>query len=611
MEDICKHSVQESKKQIVYMKFFKHYILIIILVCATPMVAQDIPQHLGYTQIYDFIEELAQDQVISINSVVKPYSRKFIAEKLKEASAVDSLLNKRQKNDLAFFMNDFCLELDTVPGKYTYVNWTDKEKFSLALLQPAFHYKSEHFKCKINPIIGMDLTYNSHGLLMKRWWGAEIQATIVDHVSVWGSYRDMSYNGNYLDKEYFNSIGTGTANGARISQPRYLNNFDGCQYKEAVYGGDFSDIRAGIKAYTWWGSIGIVKDNIQWGDSYHASNIISKRTPSFPMITLNLKPCKWFELNYIHGWLVSNVIDSANYYIEENYTDSTEKKHYRPANKFIAANMLTFTPIRGLDISIGNAIIYGENNVQPAYFIPIAFYKSLDHLLTKGLSTENQNSQLFFNLSSRNIKHLHLYASVFIDEIKFSRFKSSNPETNPISYKVGFQLSNFPVKNLALSAEFTRTNIITYDHSLERLTWASNSYNMGHYLGGNSQEVFVSLNYKPIRSLTINLSYVNAVKYNDYRYIRKDVINAISQKPYNEKVWQNDEIKLHALYEVVNNAYAVFDFTVNNARGYTPSSTTVIPSEIRLDADAYLQRYTPGFYQGLNFTIKCGFSFYF
>ena len=113
------------------------------------------------------------------------------------------------------------------------------------------------------------------------------------------------------------------------------------------------------------------------------------------MITLNLKPCKWFELNYIHGWLVSNVLDSTHYYVEENYTDSTSKIHYRPANKFIAANMITFTPIRGLNISMGNSIIYSENNVQAGYFIPIAFYKSIDHLLTKGLKVENQNSQVF------------------------------------------------------------------------------------------------------------------------------------------------------------------------------------------------------------------------
>lgn len=592
------------------MRFFSRLLLFVssLFFAVLPLAAQDVPQHLGYTEIYDFIDELAMDRVIDVNSTVKPYSRMMIAEKLREASLRDSLLSKRQRADLSFYLNEYALELDTIPKGI--VNLTDKRSFSLALLQPAFHYYNEAFKCRINPIIGMDLRYNAHGLHMKRWWGAEFTATVVNHLSVWGSYRDESYNGNFLDEEYFKSIGSSRANGARLSQSSYLNMEPGCQYKEATYGGDFSDIRAGIKAYAWWGSIGVMKDNINWGDGLSCSNIISKRTPSFPMITLNLRPCKWFELNYIHGWLVSNVADSTNYYIEENYTDTSSRIHYRPANKFLAANMLTFTPIKGLNLSVGNAIVYGEQSVQAAYLIPIAFYKSLDHLLTKGLATENQNSQLFFNFSSRNVKHLHLFVSVFIDEIKFARFKLSNPANNPISYKVGAEVSNWPVNNLALAAEFTRTNICVYNHSLQRLTWESNSYNMGHYLGGNSQEIYVALNYKPIRGLSLNLSWTNATKYNDYRYIRRNVVEAISQKPFNEKVWRNDEVLLHAVYEVVNNAYAVVDLGWNNARAFVPKSDP-ISSEVRLSEEGYLERYSPGFYRGNNFTVRCGFSFYF
>ena len=60
--------------------------------------------------------------------------------------------------------------------------------------------------------------------------------------------------------------------------------------------------------------------------------------------------------------------------------------------------------------------VYAERNVQAAYFIPIAFYKSLDHLLTKGLATENQNSQAFATITVRPTDHLRLYGSFFIDE---------------------------------------------------------------------------------------------------------------------------------------------------------------------------------------------------
>ena len=576
----------------------------LILLSTAVVVAQDIPENIAYTQIYDFIDELAIDKVISINSVVKPYSRNFIAQKLVEAQAKDSLLTKRQKADLKFYLNDYALERDTMPTNI--VSWSDNQTFNLSLLQPAFHYYSPMFKARITPILGMDILANQKGAITKRWFGAEFQATIVDHVSLYASYRDQSFNGTYLSDSEFPTA-YDKISGAKITQSTYLNNLPGVEYKEAQYGGDYSDMRGGIKAYTSWGSIGLVKDVITWGDNYNGSNIISGKAPSFPMVTLNLKPCKWFELNYIHGWLISNVLDSTNYYVE-NYDDGVIKKHYRPANKFLAANMLTFTPIQGLNLSFGNAIIYAENNVQAAYFIPIAYYKSIDHLMTKGLNTENQNSQIFFNLSSRNIKHLHLYASMYIDEISWSRLSPSNPQQNPVSYKVGFNVSNWPVSNLSVQGEFTRTNIINYKHSIQTLTWASNSYNLGSYLGDNSQDMYVALNYKPIRSLNLNLSYTNATKYNDYEYIRRQVGEAISQKPFNEAIWHNDLVTFKGIYEVVNNAYAIINVEWNNAQSYDLTSTP-ITSETRLTAAEYLAKFTPKFYQGKNLTFTVGFSF--
>ena len=640
-------------------------ISIFLLLVSVGMCAQEqrpaalggMPEYLGYTQVYDFIEEMADMGIISVNSVVKPYDRNQIAAWLVEVAEADTLLSVRQRKELLFYLNDFALECEgmydgivqwsnvgslvnhdlwkeafllklTLNGERAYspsvlggvpsggggnnsqLSTFNSQLYSLSLLQPAFYYADKWFECKINPILGMDLTMNGHGMVMHRWYGAEFSADIVDHIAVWGSYRDHSFDGSFLDEEYFKSVGSSTRYGAQLSRPQYLNTEMGVQYKEATYGGDYSEIRAGIKTYSWWGSIGLVKDNLQWGDSYHSANIFSGRAPSFPMIELKLKPCRWFRLDYIHGWLVSNVIDSTNYFVEEQYTDSTARVHYRPKNKFIAANMLTFTPVRGLDLSIGNSIVYSENNVQAAYFIPIAFYKSLDHLLTKGLAIENQNSQLFFNVSTRNLKYTHFYASVFIDEIKFARFKPSHPENNPISWKVGGLLSNWPIRDLALNVEYTRTNILNYTHSIDVLTWTSNSYNLGHYLGDNADELYVALTYKPIRSLTLKLHYVMANKYNEYKYVRNGETSVIAQKPFDERVWRSDEVKLHAVYEVVNNAYAILDFGWNNARGFTPASESIL-AEIRLDAQGYLKRYTPAFYWGENFTVKMGFSFYY
>ena len=607
-----------------------------------PAALGGVPEYLGYTQVYDFIEELADMKIISVNSVVKPYDRNQIAAWLMEASKVDTLLSVRQRKELIFYLNDFALECEGIyDGAVQWTNsgsWLNRElwkefytihnsqftihnlidtqqsmdesRFSLSAFSPAFHYADEWFECKFNPIIGMDLTMNGHGMVMHRWWGAEIRADIVDHVAVWGSIRDHSYSGDHLNDEYYASVGQGIGNGARLSQPGYLNNLPGAYYHYMRYGGDYAEVRGGIKAYAWWGSIGLVKDNIQWGDSYHSSNIISNRAPSFPMIELKLKPAKWFRLDYIHGFLASGVVDSTYYRVEENPIDGSSHRMYRTAAKYLAANMLTFVPVKGLDLSIGSAVVYGARNMSAAFSIPITFFNSMDFQMNSGAMLDNENSQIFFNISSRNLKYTHFYGSVYIDEINWSRLKPSNPEHNFFSWKVGARVSTWPLRDLSLTAEFTRTNCGNYQHPYQVLTWASNGYNLGHYLGDNAQEVYVALAYKPIRSLSFTLSYVNATKYNEYLYTRTPGSTFIKQKQFAEKVWRNDEVKLHAVYEVVNNAYAFVDLGWNNARGFDVASEPTM-DEVRLTAEGYLRRYTPAFYWGENVTVKIGFSFYY
>lgn len=581
--------------------------LLFFLLGITAIFSQNIPESLDYTRVYDFIDELANNKIITLNSTCKPYSRAFIAEKLREAEHVDSLLNSRQKEELKFYLNDFSLDCGTLPQNMWQL--TNRESYLASLLPPTFQYIDENTKVRIDPFIGMDITDNTKGIITKRWMGVSLQATIKDHFSIWGSLSSQSYNGTHLKNGYFSTIYDKIA-GAKLSQPTYLNNLPGVVYKEANYGGDYSDMQGGLSYYNQWGSVSFEKSKLQWGDTYGSSNLISGRAPSFPMLKLNIKPTKWLEINYVHGWLVSDVVDSTKYYVEET-TDSTYERQYRPANKFMAANMITLTPIPYLNLSIGNAIIYAENNVQAAYLIPIAFYKSLDHTLTKGVAgggIQNQNSQVFLNVSSRNISHLHLYSSIFIDEFSLSRLKPSNKQRNPVSVKVGGKLSDWPLQNFSLMGEYTRTNIIVYKHSIEAITWASNGYNLGHYLGDNSQEFLVGAYYNPLKNLSLSLTYTDATKYNDYSYIRNDIKKIIAQEPFQDKIWQNKTFAFKAIYEIFNNAYAVINVEYNNQQGYTPTSAVGI-GEIRLDAEEYSNKFSPLYLQGKNFTITCGFGF--
>jgi hypothetical protein len=575
--------------------------------------AQNIPVPLSYTKVYDFIDELITDGVVSNQTAIRPYTRNQIADLLTQAQRADSLLSKRQADELKFYLNEFALENDLMVDNH--VQYSDHRTFSLSLADPQFSYKSLNnmFKMRIRPILGGDVMLSKKGAIIQRWWGAELQMDIAKHLSIWGSLRDNSWNGNWLNKTYFPSEyerikGAKIHYGASQVMPA-LSPLAGVQYKEASYGGDFSDSKGGINLYSWWGSIGIQRENIRWGDAYHSSNILSGRSPAVPMITLQLTPCKWFQLDYFHAWLVSNVLDSTYYYLENTTQGGNTLLNYRPYNKFMAANMFTFTPIKQLSLSFGNSIVYAEQTIQAAYLIPIAFYKSLDHLLTKGIRTQNQNSQAFASISVRPVNHLQLYGSFFIDEIKFSRFKPSEPENNPISYLVGFNWSGWPIDGLSLRGEFMRSYIACYTHSIDVLTWASNSYNMGHYMGDNAQSIYAELAYRPVRGLLLRMSYTNDKKFDSYAYLRDNISATIAQAPFQNCIYSNNEFRFDGIYEAHPNMYIRLSIGYNNAQGFDNLKVDPLPSEYIATGEEYLNAFCPLYYQGKNLTVSGSFSF--
>ena len=589
----------------------KRYLLVILLCVSAWGMAQNIPVPLTQVKLYDFLDELLADGVLVHQTAVRPYSRKQVATMLLEAQDADSLLNIRQKKDLAFYLNEYALERDTMVSNY--VQYTDHSTYNVSLADPQFSYRSKDnmFKMRLRPILGGNLLMSKKGVIFHRWYGAELQMDIAKHLSIWGSLRDNSWSGDWLSKTYFPTdndrrLGARIHYGASQLQPALMP-IAGVQYKEANYGGDFSDSKGGISLYAWWGSISVQRENIRWGDAYHASNIMSGRAPAAPMISLQLTPCKWFQFDYFHAWLVSNVVDSTYYYVEE--TTNGAVRNYRPMNKFMAANMFTFTPIKQLSISFGNSIIYAERSIQAAYFIPIAFYKSLDHLLTKGVRTQNQNSQAFASLSVRPVEHLHLYGSMFVDEIKFSRFKPSNKENNPLSYLVGFNWSGWPVKGLSLKAEFVRSYIASYIHSIEVLDYTTNSFDMGHYLGDNAQSIYAELVYRPIRGMLIKASYTNDTKYNSYAYLRNNISATIAQKPFDHAIFRNEVVQLDGVYEVHPNMYMTLTLQYNHARGFDNIKTDALPSEDIGNAQYYLDKYMPRYFQGKNLSVSAAFSF--
>lgn len=539
--------------------------------------------------VYDLLDELVSVHAIDANPAIKPYTRTFIAARLNEATMADTVLTPRLRKEVAFYLNDYALESDTLP--HNWVQYTHDADLAVSLAQPALQYtnskqvntSNKRFTLMVRPVLGGEIEINKNGWQTEHRFGAEVQMDICQHLSIW-------------TKLY------------GISQVPHTH---GSGYIAPIY--DWSQSTGGVSLYSWWGSIGLQKERIQWGNAQYSSAIYSAYAPSVPMMMLKLTPVRWLEFNYFHAWLNPDAIDTA--YLFEGKADILVER------KYMAANMLTFMPIKYLEFSFGNSIVYAERNIQAAYLIPIAFYKSLDHLLTKGTGTQNQNSQVFFTISTRNLKHLYVYGSLYLDEFKLARLKKSNKESNPITYQVGFAVRNWPCDGLRVRGEFARSYIGTYVNQVSTLWYSSGGQLLGNPLGDNSQNIYAEIGYRPVRGLDLQVSYVNDTRYNQYHSYYRD--GSIGQKSFNEKVWRNQILALRVRYEIFNNCFADLTLKYNHAQGFTPDSAPIASEDrgqtewdgTRLSGDAlsayYLNKYSPLMEQGKNVTCKLGLYYNF
>jgi len=528
--------------------------------------AQEVPHSVRNIGVYDFLDELANTGIIEINSAVKPYSRTFIARKLSEANDKQEVLNLRQQNELRFYLKDFGKEADRLNVNGETVKNRNNSQHALLLglggqfperRADLFYYEDSLFSFTLNPVFGAELFSNSSG--RATYWrnGAEARA----YVARWGFYASLRDN---HEKPI-------------LGRPQHLTQREGGPVKN---GTDWSEMKGGI-TYSWkWGNIGLLKDAFQWGSNYNGANIFGGGNPSFIRLNFQAAPVEWFEFNYFHGWLDSRVVDSAkSFYISNSYGDVYRKVYH---SKYMAANMFTFTPFKKLKISFGNSIIYDYNNINAAYLMPLFFYKSIDHSQTMGV--ENMNSQLFLDISSRQIPNLHLYGTLFVDEFSTERV-TKNDAWNFLSYKAGLRLGNVPIKNLSLTAEFTYSYPLAFQHHVSTTTYESAYYNLGHYLKDNAREWYVALDYKPLRALNINLFFVDAIRGPDYTELGTP---RVGNPLISEIVWRNSSVGMKSSYQAINDLYLWVSATYNDISGD--------------------KRWSPEYFFGHKTTINAGFT---
>lgn len=432
-------------------------------------------------QAYEYLYRMAQKGIVDIDDYILPLDRATIYQLLNNLKTKDSLLNKIEKQELDFYLNDFLIDNTTQREK---IKILDKKYQNRPRL---FYAVKDDKSIMIDPIVGFSVGKYYGKSNITYFGGVRIYGKLNKHIGFNFYYRDITERGDTVDLTKGFTPLKGRAGGL------YFGN-------KLNYGEFNFNI-----GYKWKnGMLSVGKENMIWGYSQTSNVVLSDKAPSYPYIRLDYHPFKWLHFNYMHGWLMSNIVDSNASYNTGTGIYGGNRIIY--ISKYIAHHSITVIPTKGLKVSVGESMVYSDK-FDIGYLIPINFFKGYDHYVSNSNIRAGGNAQFFGQISSRNhLKNTHLYATLFIDEIRLTKIFSKN-NRNQLGYTIGGNITDFGSKNLTLGLEYTHINPFVYNNLVPAQTYTSHSYSLGDWIGNNADRLHIFAKYSPLPKLKLTTWY--------------------------------------------------------------------------------------------------------
>ncbi|NEU10232.1 capsule assembly Wzi family protein [Flavihumibacter sp. R14] len=433
------------------------------------------------TPVYPFLQRQAQKGLIELDDLIQPFSRKHIYVKLSEIRDSTTYLSSTEKKELNFFLQEYAEFDNSLPDSSGFFKKDEAGRWRLLSV------KKDGFILRGDPVLQSSFAAGQGKNVFTWANGLNFWGHAGTHFSFQATFRDITESGDGIDSTRQFTANPGIVK--TISQKSNSLNY--------------TDLRGSI-AYGWNnGSVSLGKDQQIWGYGEGGRIILSEKAPAYPYIRLDYQPLKWLKFHYSHAWLHSNMIDSAHTYSTGNDVYGGIRETYIP--KFLASHSFTFLPVRGLSLSIGESIVYSDR-ADIGYFIPVMFFKAYDHYSSRYKINTGANGQFFFQASSRDhIRNTHLYASLFIDEIRTSSIFDNEESRNQVGFQIGGSITDLFMPYLTAGIEYSRINPFVYQNLAPIQNYTSHDYLLGDWIGQNADRTTAFLKYNPVARLTTRL----------------------------------------------------------------------------------------------------------
>lgn len=440
------------------------------------------------SEIYNYLGRMAQKGLIYFDDHIRPLSRVYIGACLDSLSKQPGQLTAIEKEELAFYLQEFQDQKDTTTSKVTeQLSWFKKDPNGRFRMATAIGKNASlYFDPTItgSQVGGTNKSYNQRSTGLRVW------GRLGKQFAFQFAYQDVLLKGRGYDTTGVLGPETG------------YNRKDTTVFKSLNY----SQFRGSLSYSFKNGSVTIGQDHLLWGYGENGRTVLSDKAPSFPFIRLDYQLFPWLQFHYTHAWLNSRMIDSTNSYPSENGgLYGGDRILFVP--KYFATHSIKIKAMKGLDISLGESIVYSDR-MNAGYLIPVMFFKLYDNIANNSDIRGGSNGQLFLMASSRNqLKNTHLYGTLFIDEIRQSTMFNRNKSRNQLGFNIGASVTDVLVPYLTLGVEYTRVNPFVYRNLYQAQNYTHQGFTMGDWMGNNFDRFILSVRHTPIPKLKLQMRY--------------------------------------------------------------------------------------------------------
>ena len=438
--------------------------------------------------VLQFLSRQAQKGNIKLKDLILPLSRKTIAEELQYLADSIQTLSATERSELEFYKIEYSEFNTGIRDSTTFLRKGQYGRLRMLTVN------STNFMLRGDPVIGFETFQGGEKSILKDSRGFQFWGHAGKNITFQGYFTDITESGTLIDtlKQFTNE--TGIVRTTNIKPDSKALNYSETRGSITYSGNNFS--------------ISLGKDQILWGYGENGRLIMSDKSPSYPFVRLDYQPVKWLKFNYTHAWLHSGIIDSTRTYSKDNSVYGDVRELYVP--KFMATHSLTFFPLKGISLSMGESMVYSDR-LDVGYLIPVMFFKAYDQSASRYKISTGSNGQFFFQASSRNnIPNTHMYGSLFIDEIRMSEVFNKAKSRNQIGFNIGASVTDAFVDYLTLGLEYTRINPFVYQNLIPAQAYTNQNYLMGDWIGQNADRLTAWIKYNPLPRLntSIQLNYI-------------------------------------------------------------------------------------------------------